>query len=407
MQIGNYQLTEEESTTGLKPSSVWQAPVFVFESNAVSIPSSNFKRQKTYSGLHLTSKWSEASPPVVPPVVAPVVPPVVPPVVAPSASRASAEWTERFAPKTSSGIVAQVQQKKRLLQWLKQRKSGHFDTTLPMATLLSGPPGCGKTLAAELCCREAGLTPTHFDASFSFEWEPLREKIISIVFRKALNAKGTALILDNFDGIDISFIAKLSALLQDHKVPFAWPVIIICNENRFLRKLTALHLKFYALPEWGLSKIALATRKVSSHAVPTLVKKANGDARKMLIDLQFSALSKSLYAQPADKTYCIFQQARDLLGGKASTSERIVKDLALENWLQGRQSDMHDVAEMAEQFSAMDHLSIPLDVSIAAHSMLMKFKPTTTSLQLDFPRLDDIVYKRGVALDQVVARAAS
>lgn len=71
-------------------------------------------------------------------------------------------WADKWKPKSTSDLVGNPSAIKQLKEWLSSWNVKGYGSK---AALLSGPPGIGKTSAANLVAKEAGYTPVEFNAS--------------------------------------------------------------------------------------------------------------------------------------------------------------------------------------------------------------------------------------------------
>lgn len=71
-------------------------------------------------------------------------------------------WYTSDVPQTPAGIVGQREAVEQLIDWLTKFAMGQKD--IPVAALISGPPGCGKRMLACACLRVMGYVPMEYTA---------------------------------------------------------------------------------------------------------------------------------------------------------------------------------------------------------------------------------------------------
>lgn len=102
-----------------------------------------------------------------------------------------------------------------------------------MAALVSGPPGVGKTTAANVISKQYGYEVIEFNASCVRNKSSLREQIGRYMGLKCVRGNKRVIIMDEVDGMtsDRGGISELINIIKNTKEP----IICICNDSRHIK----------------------------------------------------------------------------------------------------------------------------------------------------------------------------
>ncbi|XP_014607760.1 PREDICTED: replication factor C subunit 1 isoform X1 [Polistes canadensis] len=161
---------------------------------------------------------------------------------------------DKYRPKSTKQILGQQGDKscvKKLHYWLsnwhKNRNKKYVkpspwakndDGAYFRATLLSGPPGIGKTTSAQVVCNELGFDLLEFNASDTRSKKLLKERVSEILSNTTIknfftgeNNSKHVLLMDEVDGMagneDRGGLQELVSLIKSTDVP----IICICNDR--------------------------------------------------------------------------------------------------------------------------------------------------------------------------------
>ncbi len=213
-------------------------------------------------------------------------------------------WTRKYLPKTSEelqGQNIQVQQIKDFIgTWKSQRKK---------ALLLHGSPGCGKTASIYAVGNELNLEVIEVNASDFRNKDELEQKVGHASRQMSLFMQQKLILVDELDGIagtkDRGGITALGAIID--KTSF--PIVMIANDawdKKFaiLRKRATM-IEFNTLAY--TSVLAVLKRICEKESITldekvlkSLARRAGGDLRGAITDLQTMAATKSFEMNDLD-----------------------------------------------------------------------------------------------------------
>ncbi|KAF7634869.1 AAA domain-containing protein [Meloidogyne graminicola] len=279
-------------------------------------------------------------------------------------------WVDKYKPKTIKQIIGQQTDKSptnKLLDWLKNwakyhltsgekkkatKKSPfgqHSDGSMFKAALLSGPPGIGKTTAAELCCKELDLNYVIMNASDVRNKAAIEKRSEQLTCNQMEQycskdggqspIKSTSkrpfdhlLIMDEVDGMsgnaDRAGMSELIQMLKRTKVP----IICICNDRQSMKVRSLANycydLRFQKprveqIKGCLLSIAAKENLKLPKEFYDKIIEASCQDIRQSINTLQMIISGKmSLDFQKKDILVNIFEAARQILSPDTSLSAK-------------------------------------------------------------------------------------
>jgi len=258
---------------------------------------------------------------------------------------------------------------------------------IPVVALLHGPPGVGKTSAAEIFMRRAGLRCEEVNASDVNTGSRLKS-----VLQRTVCSANMGLIVDEFDGMFDGAGAGITPFMKalESLSLLCGPVILIANDVKpaHVKALRGaawcLVVRMYPLSAVALRSALTTTLQRHRVALPDgvqdkIIENCHGDARAMLHAAQFAAIPCALPAAAHRATGCDepFDATAGLLQGKgclASTSlyheSRLVTALAFYNYLPAAvaQKPRDVVAELDRLAAQADALSAANAQPWSAHT---------------------------------------
>jgi len=210
-------------------------------------------------------------------------------------------WTVKYKPRTLSEVVGNEEAKKKLLEWARAWKEGRIPEK--KAVFLYGPPGTGKTVAIEALANDLGFELIETNASDFRTEEQIMRLAGPAAASLTLTGKLRMILFDELDGItgtaDTGGLSAIMKVVRRARCPIA----LIANDPwdpRF-RPLRALCLmvEFKRVGERDIIKHLrrICERegiKADWKALQFIAKRANGDVRSAVIDLQAVAQGKKV-----------------------------------------------------------------------------------------------------------------
>lgn len=212
-------------------------------------------------------------------------------------------WIVKYAPKCSGDIPQQkpaLSLKSFIKDFKKQKKN---------ATLLYGPSGSCKSCAVHALANELNLEIVEVNASDARNAEQINEKVGNALKQQSLFSQGKVILVDEIDGIsgnsDRGGIPALTKLIVDS----AFPVVLTAN-NPFDKKFNALRKSSLKIefPSLSYMEIYNVLKGICSEeridfddsALKALARRAGGDLRAAINDLQSLTYSKKLKKEDID-----------------------------------------------------------------------------------------------------------
>ncbi len=204
----------------------------------------------------------------------------------------------KYAPKSTKEILGQERAVKALQDFIAS-----FKTKKKRALLLYGPPGCGKTSAAYAIAKEFNLEILEVNASNFRDEKKLHDSIGQASAQQSLFKKSKILLVDEVDGLMNRFDRGAIPTIVQFVKTTAFPIIITAN-NPWDRKFSPLRTasEMVEFAQLSHQTVLTALRSICAaenivyeeKALASLARRAGGDLRGALIDLQTLTSSNKL-----------------------------------------------------------------------------------------------------------------
>jgi len=288
-----------------------------------------------------------------------------------------AAWTVEYRPKSLAEIVGNKEAIQQLITWVRS-----WDIGVPKkrAVFLYGPPGIGKTVAAEALGADLSMELVEKNASDYRTEEAVKQFAgLASQFRSLLGGQRLVL-LDELDGLigtaDRGGVGAITEVVKNAQVP----VILIANnpyDPRFTNLRNYCLLIEFKKPPAGevmkrLKRICeLEGIQAEESALKFISQRSNGDVRSAVNDLQAMAQGrKSLSYDDVswlgyrDRQENIFNVLRLIIYGKTCQSAKQAVDMVdvdidmLFEWIYENApehlSDPHDLVRAMDALSMAD-----------------------------------------------------
>jgi len=203
-----------------------------------------------------------------------------------------------YTPQSTKDIVGQDEAVKKLVSYVKNYKKQR-----KKAALLFGPSGVGKTSAVYALAKENGLEIFEINASEFRSKDLLQSKLGAVIEQHSLFSKGKIILLDEIDGLsgsrDRGALPEMIRLIQKSMYPIIMTVINpYGNKLSKLRSKTEL-IEFTPVSVTDISQVLRGIAKdsgmkISDAIIQSLARKAGGDLRGALHDLEILATEKTV-----------------------------------------------------------------------------------------------------------------
>lgn len=232
----------------------------------------------------------------------------------PTAKKPDQLWAEKYRPQSVNELFGNKKAIQTLRDWLQHRKQFSGDPTVPLAALVHGPPGVGKTTTVHLLLKEFGYTAIEVNASEHRTKKIIMQTIVRVCTTDMDRGVHRALVLDEIDGAvsqngdkrgaetSNSGVSAVVQFLTDapHSKTKVAPIVCIANDvgSKGIRTLKekCLTVRFYTAysAESMLPLVEKICRSEGICMMPSdrlrLCRAANGDYRALVNALQFESL---------------------------------------------------------------------------------------------------------------------
>ena len=224
----------------------------------------------------------------------------------------SAEWTEKYRPRSLDDVVGNKKAVQSLLTWARSWDSGKAPKK--RAVILSGKPGCGKTTAAHALATDLGWGVIELNASDTRNADAIRRVATAGALNQTFTDSGEFLrsgaggrkliILDEADhihgNVDRGGIRTILETIRKTQQP----IILIVND---LYQLTRHSSSFKTLTQTirfqgvgarsikpVLRRIAAAEHmEVDDQAIEKIAERTSGDLRSAINDMQALSMGRT------------------------------------------------------------------------------------------------------------------
>ena len=199
-------------------------------------------------------------------------------------------WTRTYAPKSKSEIVGQNKAADELSDFIKK-----FSSQKKKAIILYGRSGTGKTSSVYALAQELNLEVIEVNASDVRNKAEVIARLGNAASQMSLFASSKVILIDELDGLsgtkDRGGVAAVAEIIKRSSFP-----IIITVENPYDKKFSSIRklcetIEFHTLAYTSIASLLrriLDSEKITydDEAVKTIARRAGGDARAAINDLQ-------------------------------------------------------------------------------------------------------------------------
>lgn len=286
-------------------------------------------------------------------------------------------WTKKYRPKSIDEISAQGRATKKIRKWAKEWEDGKPENP---ALLFYGPPGVGKSSAAQALAEEKGWDLIELNASDQRTKKKIERKAGTAANYGSLTSENEKrlIVLDEADNVhgnaDRGGNKAISQLLSESHNP----IILIGNDQYDIPqniKRKCKSVNFRRLRKSSIAKVLREIAKeegidVEPEVLDKLGERANGDLRSAINDLQAIAEGREkvtledLSTENRDREIDIFkalsnlkktrdaQEAREIMWSLDETPDETI-DWIEEN-LSKIMGNIPDLADAYEKLSRAD-----------------------------------------------------
>lgn len=174
----------------------------------------------------------------------------------------SEDWTEKYRPRTLSDVFGTDTAVAAMVGWAKEWESGRIPEK--RALVITGPPGVGKTSAAEALANDFGWSIVELNASETRNADVLKRSALMASRFSSFGADGSfldasagrmnLLVLDEADCLNGTVDRGAGQVITDLVKTTSQPVILLANDAYVLNK------KFSVLKEHATAITFRSTR---------------------------------------------------------------------------------------------------------------------------------------------------
>jgi replication factor C large subunit len=199
-------------------------------------------------------------------------------------------WTNIYAPKTEADVIGEEAGIKELKEFIE-----NFAKQKKKASLIYGPPGTGKTSSVYALANDLSLEVMEVNASDFRNKDQINSLVGQASRQRSLFSKGKIILVDEIDGLSgTEDRGGISAIVEAiEKTSF--PIILTATnpwDTKFSKvRSKSVMIQYHALNYLSifeiLKKICITEKiKYDEGVLKTLARKAGGDARAAINDLQ-------------------------------------------------------------------------------------------------------------------------
>ncbi len=189
---------------------------------------------------------------------------------------------EECRPKSIDDFLGNRERLSTIKLWLKSWKKGS-------ALMITGPCGCGKSLAIELVAKELGYELLKSCASDERRYEEFEKSIINASRQRSLVSRSKLILIEDMESMEST--KGVAELIKSSEYP-----VILITDNPYERKFVSLRrnckiISFGKIRHDSIAGFLKGTcRKYGiscdESAVEQLARSCNGDLRAALIDME-------------------------------------------------------------------------------------------------------------------------
>ncbi|MFH1408595.1 MAG: replication factor C large subunit [Nanoarchaeota archaeon] len=263
-------------------------------------------------------------------------------------------WVRQYAPQTTKDVVGQEDAVKQLMALVKGYSPGK------KAAFLHGPSGTGKTSSVMALAHDLHLEIVEINASDVRNKDALNSLVGSASKQRSLFSTGKIILVDEVDGLagnqDRGGIGAMSLLQATSAFPFVYTAA-----DPYTKKLAPLRKKaqliaFLPLPYLEVYQQLVHVAKkegleYDEHALKSLARRAGGDLRAAINDLQSFSGGKRLtnkdLAHLSDRAFK--EKIQDALARLFKTTDAEIARHTLDNLDEDLDEVMHWLDENLPQ----------------------------------------------------------
>ncbi|MBN1386722.1 replication factor C large subunit [Candidatus Woesearchaeota archaeon] len=203
--------------------------------------------------------------------------------------KSTTPWIKKYEPRKPKDVIGQEGAIKTLGEFVKIHRKQK------KAVLIHGPTGCGKTSSVYALASEMDLELIEVNASDFRNKDQIESVLGNAVKQMSLFSSGKIIFVDEVDGVagreDRGGLSAITDLIAETKFP-----MILSANNIWDQKFSTLRKKcmLVEFADLGYKEISLILERIAKeekvayddHALKSLARRAGGDARAAINDLQ-------------------------------------------------------------------------------------------------------------------------